>query len=191
MAVLERPNKTEEREPQIWPLSVKAYHALGELGLIPENTELLYGQVYKKMPKSPLHRLLVQRLLELLRGLLPSGTHLQSEQPIDCGASEPEPDVSVIRGSINDYKTEHPRTAELVIEICISSHEYDRSKLRAYAVAGVKEVWLVLTPEKQIEIHRQPAGDHFTESALEGPRGKVTSSVLPRFTVDLTKLFEV
>src|SRR4051812_43836725 len=108
MAVLERPNKTEEREPQIWPLSVKAYHALGELGLIPENTELLYGQIYKKMPKSPLHRLLVQRLLELLRGWLPAGTHLQSEQPIDCGASEPEPEVSVIRGSINDYKTEHP-----------------------------------------------------------------------------------
>ena len=29
---------------QIWPLSVKAYHALGEMGLIPEKTELLYGQ---------------------------------------------------------------------------------------------------------------------------------------------------
>jgi hypothetical protein len=38
MAVLERTNKKEERAPQIWPVSVKAYHALGELGLIPENS---------------------------------------------------------------------------------------------------------------------------------------------------------
>jgi len=28
-----------------------------------------------------------------------------------------------IRGSINDYPTEHPRIAELVIEICVSSHD--------------------------------------------------------------------
>ena len=51
-----------------------------------------------------------------------------------------------VGGSINDYRTEHPYTAEVVIEICVSSHEYDRSKLRAYADAGVKECWLVLGP---------------------------------------------
>jgi hypothetical protein len=33
----------------LWPLSVAAYRALGESGLIPKNTELLYGFVYKKM----------------------------------------------------------------------------------------------------------------------------------------------
>src|SRR5262245_27805113 len=131
---------------RIWPLSVEAYHALGEVGLIPENTELLYGQVFHKMPKSPLHSLLLMRLLDLLQKATPSGLHLRPEQPIQCAESEPEPDLSVIRGSINDYATEHPRTAELVIEVCVSSHEYDRSKLRAYAAAGVKECWLVLAP---------------------------------------------
>lgn len=44
--------------PQVWPLGVKAYRALGELGLIPEKTELLYGQIFHKMPKSPFHRFL-------------------------------------------------------------------------------------------------------------------------------------
>ena len=80
------------------------------------------------------------RLLELLQRILPPGLHVQPEQPILCGDSEPEPDLSVIRGSINDYVAEHPRTAELVIEIYVSSHDYDRSKLRAYAIAGVKEM---------------------------------------------------
>jgi hypothetical protein len=33
------------RGGQHWPLSVAAYRALGESGLIPENTELLHGFV--------------------------------------------------------------------------------------------------------------------------------------------------
>ena len=94
--------------PQVRPLGVKAYHALGDLGLIPEKTELLYGQIFHKMPKSPYHRLLLMRLLELFQRILPPGLHVQPEQPILCGDSELEPDLSVIRGSIDDYLTEHP-----------------------------------------------------------------------------------
>ena len=188
MTVVEAP-KTAARGPQVWPLSVKAYHALGDMGLLPEKSELLYGQVFYKMPKSPFHRLLLMRLLELLQRVLPPGLHVQPEQPILCGDSEPEPDLSVICGSINDYPTEHPRTAELVIEVCVTSHDYDRSKLRAYASAGVKECWLVLGPEKTIEVHRQPAGEQFAECAVHGSGGSLTSTAVPGFTVDVQSLF--
>ncbi len=116
--------KTDMRAPQLWPLSVQAYHALGEMGLIPERTELLYGQVFCKMPKSPFHALLLMRLLDLLRRATPPGVHVRQDQPILCADSEPEPDLSVVRGSIEDYASEHPRTAELVVEVCVTSHEY-------------------------------------------------------------------
>jgi Uma2 family endonuclease len=188
MTVVEAP-KAVVRDPQLCPLSVKAYHALGELGLIPEKTELLYGQICVKAPKTPFHSFLHMRLLGLLERVLLPGLHVQSGQPITCGDSEPEPDLSIIRGSIEDYPSEHPRTAELVIEICVSSHEYDRSKLRAYAGAGVKECWLVLGPEKQIEVHRQPQGEQFAERALHGPGGSLTSAAVPGFTVELDRLF--
>jgi len=59
----------------------------------------------------------------------------------------------------------------------------------AYASAGVKEVWLVLGPEKQIEVHRQPQGGQYAESAVHGPRGRVTSTAVPGFTVDVASLF--
>ena len=190
MTVIEAPQPVV-RSPQIWPLGVKAYHALGELGLVPEKTELLYGQIFHKMPESPLHRLLFMRLLQRILPSLPPGLHVQPEKPIICEDSEPVPDLSVIRGSINDYPTEHPRTAELVIEVCVTSHEYDRSKLRAYATAGVKECWLVLAPEKQIEVHRHPQGEQFAEHVLHGPGGTVTSAVVPSFEVELDRLFAV
>jgi Uma2 family endonuclease len=177
------------RGAPLWPLSVAAYRALGEMGLIPKNTELLYGFVYTKMSKSPLHSFLVVRLLRLLRSAIPPGHIVRSEQPIACEDSEPEPDVSVVRGDETDFVSDHPRTAELVIEVCVSSHDYDRSKLRAYATAGVKECWLVLGPDKQIEVYRQPRKGQFTDHAIHGPGGALTSAALPEFTLDLDVFF--
>jgi hypothetical protein len=39
--------------------------------------------------------------------------------------------LAVVAGRKEDFRHDHPHTAELVIEICITSHDYDRSKLRA------------------------------------------------------------
>ena len=170
-------------------MSVKAYHALGEMGLIPEKTELLYGQVFQKMSKSPLHSFLSEFLEDILRGAVPSECHVRGEEPLTFGDSEPEPDLAVVRGRREDFRHAHPTTAELVVEVCVTSHDFDRSKLRAYASAGVKECWLVLGPEKQIEVHRRPQGEQFAEHAVHGPGGSLTSAAVPDFTVELDRLF--
>jgi Uma2 family endonuclease len=178
------------RGAEVWPLSVEAYHALSDARLIPERTELLYGIVYHKMSKSPLHSFLVQLLQDILHAVVPGGFVVRTEQPITCVDSEPEPDLAVVRGQVADFRREHPRTAELVIEVCVTSADYDRSKLRAYASAGVKECWLVLGREKQIEAHRQPGQGQFAERTLHGPGVRLTSTAIPSFTVDLSKLLE-
>jgi len=177
------------RGAELLPLSVAAYRALGEAGLIPENTELLYGFVYTKMSKSPFHSFLLQFLHEALTRILPAGRLLRTEQPITCGDSEPEPDLAVVAGRKEDFRHDHPHTAELVIEVSISSHDYDRSKLRAYAAAGVKECWLVLGPEKKIEVYWQAKNGQFTEHASHGPDGTLTSVALPEFTLSMDALF--
>jgi len=95
----------------------------------------------------------------------------------------------VVRGNEEGFWDDHPHTAELVIEVCVTSHDYDRSKLRAYASAGVKECCLVLGPKKQIEVHREPIGGQFAQRVLSGPGGRLVSAALPLFTVDLEALF--
>jgi Uma2 family endonuclease len=94
-----------------------------------------------------------------------------------------------VRGQALDFRLAHPRTAELVVELCVTSHDYDRSKLRAYAEAGVQECWLVLVPERQIEIFRQPSKDKFVEKSVHGPGGLLTSRSLPGLEVDLDTIF--
>jgi Uma2 family endonuclease len=174
---------------RLWPLSVTAYRALGEAGLLPKNTELLYGFVCQKMPQSPTHSFLIRFLHDALIKVLPAGALLSIEQPITCIDSEPEPDLSVVKGRKEDFRQDHPHTAELAIEIGVSSHDFDRSKLRAYARAGVKEVWLVLAPERQIEVHRDPAIDRFAAQKTYGLGERLTSVAVPEFTLDLDALF--
>lgn len=188
MTTVETP-KPVVRGPRVWPLSVPAYRALGELGLIPERTELLYGQVFHKMSKSPFHCFLVQRLLRRLQKTQLTGCIVRQEQPITGEDSEPEPDLAVIRAQEEDFAREHPQTAEFVVEVCVSSHDYDRSKLGAYARAGIKEVWLVLGPEQQIEVYRQPEAGLYKERGVHGPGGFLTSTAVPEFQVDLAALF--
>lgn len=173
----------------LWPLSVEAYHALGQMGLIPEKTELLHGFVYHKMPKSPAHRLLLMKLLRQLMAVCPAGFHVQPEQPVTCADSELEPDLSIVGGAAEDYADHHPATAELVVEVCVTSHEYDRAKLVAYAGAGVKEVWLVLGPEKSVEVFRQPAGDRYVDHAVLDSVSTLSSPILPDLSLPLADLF--
>lgn len=183
------PASSTYRGPARWPLSVEVYHTLGGMGLIPEKTELLYGFVYHKMSKSPLHSLLVLRLLQLLQAPLPVGCQLRSKQPLTFADSEPEPDVSVVRGSVEDYPSSHPATAELVVEVRVTSHDYDREKLAACAVAGVKEAWLVLGPERQVEVFRRPEDGRYAESVMLPTTATLASAALPGITVSLTDLF--
>jgi Uma2 family endonuclease len=175
--------------PQIWPLSVKAYHALGEMAMVPEATELLYGQIFHEVSKSPWHSYLSEFLEDMLRAAVSSGCPVRGEEPLTFEDSEPEPDLAVVRGRREDFRQTHPTSAEFVIEVCVTSHDFDRSKLRAHAQAGVKEVWLVLGPEKQIEVHLKPAGEQFAESTVHGPGGTLISATVPGFTVDMETLF--
>ena len=63
--------------------------------------------------------------------------------------SEPLPDVCVVAGNVSDFDHRHPSTAELVIEVAVTTAVADREKAAIYAEAGVKEYWIVLPTERQ------------------------------------------
>ncbi len=47
----------------------------------------------------------LSRLVELVRANVPSGFWVRQELPLTLSASEPEPDVSVVRGAPGDFRT--------------------------------------------------------------------------------------
>lgn len=153
---------------QVHRFTIEEYHRLGERGEIGERTELIEGLIINKMPKSPLYRYLMESIFERLRGIFPDFFFISQEQPITIKAleSEPEPDVSVIRGRREDFLAGHPQTAELVVEVAVTSLSLDRAKLRGYALAGVRECWIIRADTKAAEIYSNPQGDDYTSRSL-------------------------
>ena len=150
-------------------ISLEAYHYLYQSGLIPEKTELIQGVVINKMPKSPLHTYTVRKIFEFLSHLLSqTGFCVFKEDPLTLTStgSEPEPDIAVIKGVQSDFISMHPKTAEWVIEVAVSSLEIDREKCADYAAAGIKRYWIVIPDEKSIEVYSEPRDGVYRQKTI-------------------------
>jgi Uma2 family endonuclease len=141
---------------RVSPLSVAEYHRLGEFNENGRRTELIRGIMIEKMSKSPLHRITTSRLYGRLLALLPQGFSVWKEEPLTFVDSEPEPDISITRGQEDDYARSHPTSAELVVEVTVSSPTLDRANAALYAEAGIKEYWIILGLERRVEITDSP-----------------------------------
>jgi len=157
MPLLEVPAVRE----RVHPMPVETYHRLGEMGALSEDVELLRGLIVSKMPKSPLHEYVAQMLMKLLLALLPAGFEVRRESPLTIGGSEPEPDISVVRGNAADWIQAHPTTAALVIEVAVTSADIDEGKASIYAEAGVPEYWIVRPDLRTVTVYREPMTDGY------------------------------
>jgi len=170
-------------------ISIERYHQMIDLGVFDEwKVELLDGVLVEKMSKSELHLFVVDLLMELLldftRG---SQFWVRKKDPITMERSELEPDVSVVKGSRSQFRHAKPRTAQLVIEVAISSLSIDRAKAIEYAKAGIAEYWIVQPEARQTEVYRFPTGERFTKSIIVPAESILESSALPGFSFLLEK----
>lgn len=156
-----KPSTLIPTEP-IGRLSVDHYHAMIQAGILTDDDpiELLEGWLVVKMSKNPPHRVVTRLIRQALERLIAEGWYVDSQEPITTLDSEPEPDVTVVRGATLDYLDRHPNPEEvaLVVEVAEATLKRDRStKKRIYARAGIEVYWLVNLVNQQIEVYTQPA----------------------------------
>jgi Uma2 family endonuclease len=178
-----------EVRQRVSPLSVKEYHRLDEFNENGRRTELIRGIVIEKMPKSPLHRTISSLLYKLLSAQLPRGYTVWKEEPLTLADSEPEPDISVTPGQESDFSSAHPTTAELAVEIAVSSPALDRENASLYAEAGVKEYWIILGKERRVEVFRRAKQGRYEEKVLVGQNEVLECSSLPGVRIRVSDLF--
>lgn len=150
-----------ESAPQLRRWKRVEYEALVEKGVFgPEDRiELLDGLLVVAEPKSTWHVAAV-RLVELaLTRAFGDGWDVRTQAPVALDdASEPEPDVAVVRGGPRDYLLEHPSEPVLVVEVSLTSLAFDRDhKASLYARAGRPEYWIVNLVDRVLEVRREPA----------------------------------
>jgi Uma2 family endonuclease len=169
----------------------REYDALVEQGFFgDENVELLRGVVVTMSPQGPGHWHVSSLLMHVLARALPVDTYVVAAHSGFAAAddSEPEPDLGVYervraRGQI-------PSEALLIVEVANTSLRRDRSvKLPIYAEAGVPEYWIVVLPERQVEVYTQPRSGaymHMERVLLDGvlrpqfePTIEIATNTLP------------
>ena len=143
--------------------AVDEYHRMIRGGILTEDepVELLDGWIVIKMPRNQPHDATIHVISRVFSGLLPSGWDVRIQSAITTPESEPEPDLSVVRGSPRDCLDHHPGPGELglVIEVADSSLDHDRTmKGRAYARAGIPVYWIVNLASRQVEVYTDPTG---------------------------------
>jgi Uma2 family endonuclease len=152
-----------------WPplpvrrFTVDEYHRMIDVGILGEddNVELLEGWLVSKMPRRPAHDVVIYLLTKILMKVLPRKWHCRGQSGVTTDASEPEPDVAVVRGAGRDYLTHHPRPREtaLAIEVADTTLRTDRKlKGTMYGRVGVPIYWIVNIPDRQIEVYTNPTG---------------------------------
>ncbi len=145
----------------VYRFSVEQYHRMIDAGVFDSGgrVELLEGWIVPKMTKNPPHEAAITRLNRLLTRLLPDEWVVRIQGSLSIGASEPEPDVTVVQGPLDRYDTRHPqpRDTALVVEVADSSLDQDRGyKLRMYARARIVLYWIVNLQDFQIEVCTEP-----------------------------------
>lgn len=127
-----------------------------------ESTELVEGVVYEVTPEHNRHMGTVMRVFRRIDAVVGDERTVATGTVVVSDDSMFDPDVFVIaRGAHLDPDGAVPvKFVELVVEVSVTSHTRDRGpKLRAYAKAGVPEVWLVDPRPAVGELvrHRDPA----------------------------------
>ena len=184
-AILEIPEVRQR--VQRW--SVGDYERFVEEGIFGKNSELIRGLVFKKTSKSPLHFSLSQRLYDRIKLLLPSGCTARHEGPLRLKDSVPEPDVAVVLGEPSDFASQHPMTAELVIEVAVSSLALDRANASLYAENGVKEYWIVLAGQRSVEVYRDPVDGVYREKTVHAGEEEIVCASVPQIRLRIDSLF--
>jgi Uma2 family endonuclease len=185
------------QEPKSRPWSKAEYHQAAELGWFDgQRVELINGGVIDMPPQRKSHAMGILLADRAVRAAFGSGFVFRCQLPLAApGASEPEPDLAVVQGSIEEMK-HHPSTAALVIEIAESTLEYDRTrKAGLYARCKVADYWIVNLIDRQLEVRRnivsqrgKEFGWDYSTLAIYNAGEAVASLVRPRAKIKVADL---
>ena len=168
---------------------------MGEAGLrAPDaRVELIEGEIIDMAPPGDPHAGTVDQLALALGAVVAGRAHVRVQNPLWLDEhSEPQPDISVLKGRADFYKSRRPQPSDtlLVVEVADTSLRFDRDdKVPLYARHGIPEVWLVDLRAKRLVRYRdtqQGAYALIDEPDLGSPLG---IGALPEAPIDLIGLF--
>lgn len=172
--------------------SLERYHAAIAAGVLTEydKVELLFGKLVPMSPVGIAHGKTVKKLNRLFNNRFDEASFTVGIQdPITLtDNSEPEPDLFIAKGPLEDYDHHpYPQDLLLVVEVSDTTLNRDRTaKKLAYALAGIPEYWIINVFERQVERFTNPhqeEGDYAVQEKFKAG-DSFRSEQLGDFSID-------
>jgi Uma2 family endonuclease len=151
----------------LYRMSIEQYEAMVASGVFSKRDRfhLVNGYLVAKMAEHPPHTFACDALRFAVESLLSVGWYVRIDKPlrIVARASEPEPDLVVVRGTIRDFEEIHPEPAQapFVVEVANTSLSEDRGMIRVYGAGGVATYWIVNLIDRQVEVYTGAGPDGY------------------------------
>jgi Uma2 family endonuclease len=174
--------------------SVKDYYRLAETGVLrpDERVELVDGRIIDMSPIGPLHGGVVILLNHMFHQLSQRRWAVTVQGPVRLDdASEPQPDVMLVKPAPDFYRRRHPKPEDvfLLIEVSDSTLETDREvKLPVYARAGIVEVWIVDLVNGRLEVYREPRSAGYANTRILHEGESAAPVLFPDAVIEVAKL---
>ena len=172
--------------------TVEEFQRMGETGILTreDRVELIDGQIVRMTPIGPPHAGTVSALLMMLGPVIGDRAVLSAQSPLILDDfSEPEPDLALLKPSVDTYRQRHPRPDDvlLLIEVADTSGAYDRRvKIPLYAQAGISEYWIVDVNRRLVEVRRSPRGDGYASVEELAPGARLSPEAFPDIELEVS-----
>ena len=159
-------------------ITVSQYHRMISDGYFADDdrVELLEGQLVNKMSKKPPHSTACTALITLFTRFVPDDWLVRMQEPITLDTSEPEPDLALVRGTLPDFKENHPTPIQsgLIVEVADTSLARDEGvKQIMYARNQISTYWIVNLVDQRVQVYREPT------AATESPKYSIRKDYYP------------
>lgn len=178
---------------QTYRFTVEEYHKLGEVGIFDEDdrVELLDGEIILMSPVGYRHAKAVRRLLKAFIRHSRDRFEVDAQDPVIISDySEPQPDVLLLAPEVDSYEgLPEARHTYLIVEVADSTLRYDRGrKLKAYARAGIRELWIVNLKENVVEVYREPSGEQYLSTRVARGNERIAPLAFPDVKVTVASI---
>lgn len=174
--------------------SVADYQHMRELGILDHRRcELINGEIWDMSPEGEFHRFVNDRGAEYLRRVLRDQAKIFESHPITLNASEPEPDIAIVRLPDTRYLQHHPYPEDIywLVEVADTTLTYDLDTKRTlYAESGIAEYWVIDVAGKQMTVFRDLRnGDYSTQNTVSD--GIVYPAAFPDMSTEVRQLVSI
>jgi len=195
-ALLERETgvSNEMLTPLLW--TAEEYLRLSETDILIQKTELIAGEIFKKMGQNLPYIITLFALAQWLRqtfgdDFVNTQTSLLLKNARQ-GDSVPEPDAVVFAKRVLRFRKQLPTASEvlLVVEISDNTLAFDLvNKAPAYSKTGIVEYWIVDVNGERIIVHRDPTENDYSSVIAYNGDEEVSPLAKPEAKIAVSALF--